>query len=335
MPEPIIFNAEEAKLLEKWVLEFHRYLKVRLSDRAPAEPKVFDDLSREIHSLTLRFRGDGPLFSVSSELAPLLRTAVLALRRIQARVRDKKMEETNSAEMLGLIEKRVTPYDRIDQKLQHVEPLRIPSLLEFLTLERAEAEIVGEAPPPTRQYEQGFRILKAKSAILQDLHYFRTHCDLRGLPVALAFLDIDHFKNFNTLHTEVVVDRMVLPLFMRTLEAFSFGRGHAYLYGGDECVLILPNHREVLARDELTGLLRRLGALEYGLPGRTPVSMGLCVLGPDSALTDREALELAAQAKKFAKEAGRNRLAGYVGMVGPHSEPQVLAVGDETPAAPA
>lgn len=325
----ITFSTSEAEFLSKGLSKFELYANARLRQRMPAIPKRLGDLSDQIRELKLAvFR---PPYVVRENLLPLLRTAILTLRRIEARGRDLKMQETNSAELLAQIEGRIAPFDDLDRKLQQFDTQPLPSLLEFLTLERAEAEISNEAAAPTRDFEKSFRILKEKSAILPDLHYYGTHCDLRGLPVAVAFLDIDRFRDFNTAHGEIVVDRMVLPIFMRSLEAFAFGRGHAYLHGGDECVLILPNADRDLAEGELAGLLRRLGSLEYGVPGRTTVSVGLCVVNPDSALTDREVLELAARAKKFAKENGRNRLAGYDGLLHPKSKPRIMAEGEDVP----
>jgi hypothetical protein len=43
------------------------------------------------------------------------------------------------------------------------------------------------------------------------------------------------------------------------------------------------------------------------------VSIGLCIVEPDCPLTDRELRDRASEAKKFAKDHGRNCIATYQG----------------------
>ena len=127
-----------------------------------------------------------------------------------------------------------------------------------------------------------------------------------------AFLDMDNFRSFNHAHAEVVVDRNVLPRFMHCLEAHVYHHGYAYRQGGDEYVILLPAFLPSLTVPFLDDLRLKLSQLEYPeVQQSTTVSIGLCIAEPDCPLTDREHLQLASQAQKFAKDAGKDRIATY------------------------
>ena len=100
-----------------------------------------------------------------------------------------------------------------------------------------------------RQFDEKFRILQALRQFYSDLDATRETHALRQIDLlAVAFVDIDDFKNYNSTHTKLVVDRLVLPQFMRLVEAHMFERGYAYRQGGDEYLLFLRNapHKEAL-----------------------------------------------------------------------------------------
>ena len=170
------------------------------------------------------------------------------------------------------------------------------------------------APLQPRQYDEKFHILQAPQLFLPDLTYFRARCDDRETPLAIAFVDIDDFKKFNTSHGETKVDRNVLPRFMQTIEAHLFHHGFAYRQGGDEYLILLPSLSRPLAVAFLDELRRKLADLAYpDVKEKTTVSIGLCIVDADCPLTDRELRGRANGAKQFAKENGRNCIATYRG----------------------
>jgi diguanylate cyclase (GGDEF)-like protein len=195
------------------------------------------------------------------------------------------------------------------------EAIRMPRLADFLTLHGVETALAAlQLHLPDRQYDEKFHILQPHSLMLPDLHYYRIACSARNGSVAVAFMDIDKFKDFNTKYGEVAVDRDILPVFMSTIAAFIFGRGHAYRYGGDEYGLILPSVELDEAVSAVDHLRLRLQSTPYrGVDEHTSVSIGLCVVRPESFLTDYEAVQRAARAKNFAKANGRNCVATYAG----------------------
>jgi diguanylate cyclase (GGDEF)-like protein len=195
----------------------------------------------------------------------------------------------------------------------------------MLTLERVEKLDVATLFPE-RQYDEKFHLLQSRNLFKPDLHYYRSKCGLRGVSVAIAFIDIDDFKkNFNTPYGETHVDLFVLPVFMRALETHIYGHGYAYCYGGDEYVLLMPNTDADLATDFLQRLRRRIAKLVFHDTEKTiTVSAGLCVADWDCHLTDEELLRKAERAKNFAKEKGKDQIAGYTGKLLDESELRIL-----------
>jgi len=174
--------------------------------------------------------------------------------------------------------------------------------------------MVNQVPFPARQHDEKFHILQAPHLFFPDLAYFRAKCEDRDRPLAITFVDIDDFKAFNTKHTETKVDRNLLPRFMQTIEAHVFHHGFAYRQGGDEYLVLLPSLSKALAIAFLDELRRELAELEYPeIQDKATVSIGLCIVESDCPFTDRELLDRASRAKKFAKDSGKNCIATYEG----------------------
>ena len=202
-----------------------------------------------------------------------------------------------------------------DRWFEQIQTLRLPRLKDFLPVQFIEAAAVHQISLLPRQHDEKFHILQAPSLFLPDLAYFRAKCEDRETPLAIAFLDIDHFKQFNTNHTETKIDRNLLPRFMQTIEAHVFHHGYGYRQGGDEYLILVPSLSRPLAIALLDELRCKLADLEYpDIKERTTVSIGLCIVEPDCPLTDRELRDCASQAKKFAKDRGRNCIATYKGL---------------------
>ena len=101
---------------------------------------------------------------------------------------------------------------------------------------------------------------------------------------------------------------------MSELEAHAFSRGHAYRFGGDEYVLILPNASIAEAVGRLHRFQVGLNALRFpGTEKSLAVSIGAVDVSDDCPLTDGEVEERAAHAKQYAKDHGKNCIGGYNG----------------------
>jgi GGDEF domain-containing protein len=102
----------------------------------------------------------------------------------------------------------------------------------------------------------------------------------------------------------------VLGPFLELVEAWSFGHGHAYRFGGDEYVILLPNvswQMAVIMLDELRQ--RVLGAQFRAKDVRLSITQGVCRVDSECPLTDREILARANAAKAFAKTTRKGSIA--------------------------
>lgn len=253
------------------------------------------------------------------DLIPMFKRMMIWIRREDVARIEALREKTHHSELLETLDEKLKPLDELmnQQWLREAQPARIPPLTEYIPLQRVEELKENYSELGERVYDQKFRILQAPGLIIDDLHYYRHRCELRGTAVVVAFIDVDDFKeNFNEKYGEIVVDRRVLPLLMAKLEAHVFNHGYAYRHGGDEFVLILPNMGFDLAVVYLDILRRDIERLKYpGIEWGATISIGFVYVDADCFLTDREVVEKANRAKKYAKgekgASGKNRIAAY------------------------
>jgi len=181
----------------------------------------------------------------------------------------------------------------------------MPHLGDYVSLGFAAEQLPSLSE---RIYDEKFSTLMTPTLIDDDLSFYREHCGLRNTTVAVAFVDIDSFKDYNSKLGNTKVDRVVLPPLMRVLEAFVFGRGFAYRHGGDEYVLIMPNVKTDEAGAVFEALCKQVRDTKYGdnVPGVT-VSVGYTIAARDTYLTNSQILKKAEEGASRAKKAGRNR----------------------------
>jgi diguanylate cyclase (GGDEF)-like protein len=134
-----------------------------------------------------------------------------------------------------------------------------------------------------------------------------------GIPLALALVDIDHFKMVNDTYGHLVGDKA-----LRAVTDGLRGQLRSYdlagRFGGEEFVILLPHAREVDALNIAERLRAHVASLsipvsddsESGPAVKVTISVGVASLGG----VTRELAELVAAADAAlycAKEAGRNR----------------------------
>ncbi|MBN1173704.1 MAG: diguanylate cyclase [Micromonosporaceae bacterium] len=149
---------------------------------------------------------------------------------------------------------------------------------------------------------------------LTDALQAKWSCALRrGAPIAVAMIDIDHFKRYNDRYGHPAGDdclRTVASTIVRSIRDTDL----AARYGGEEFAVVLPDTDEVTAcaiaeriRQAVVGLGEPNGRAGEGI---VTVSVGVARTTPtptDSA----DALILAADIQLYqAKRAGRNRVCG-------------------------
>jgi len=123
-------------------------------------------------------------------------------------------------------------------------------------------------------------------------------------PVALALIDLDHFKRVNDRHGHDVGDR-VLQDFVRIVQASVRRTDRLFRFGGEEFVLLMPATDEIGFEFAMAKLRKAL--LDLAVDGElVTVSIGGAILRPGESRDDW--LGRADDALYRAKEGGRNRI---------------------------
>ena len=133
-------------------------------------------------------------------------------------------------------------------------------------------------------------------------------------PLALLFVDIDHFKQINDSHGHEVGD-ILLEHVARTMAGHLRRIDQVFRWGGEEFVVLLPgtgSEEGFQAAERLRTVVERSPlSLPDGTQIGATVSVGVA-LAPEHALGgDRAFLRHADQALYAAKESGRNRTVVY------------------------
>lgn len=314
--EPTL-STEQRSQLRNWVTEFDNNsfrsgLWGPVRSQLGVVPPQLTQMSNDLQELNRRLQTDEAI----AEYLPLLKTAIIYMRRITATDVEYRKASTFDPNATAKIQSRLQPFqDFMDQPWYAAVRAASPPLLsDLLTVRRAEQLVFrdDDLALQERTYDEKFGILTAPALFFPDLRHYRATSALRGRPVSIAYCDIDDFKRFNERHTEPVVDRILLPRFMNELERHAYPGGHVYRFGGDEYVMLFPATAEPRAIQSLAELQEALAQITYpGVEGTLTMSVGIFELTPESDRTDREALDLASAAKKFAKESGKNRIASY------------------------
>ena len=148
-----------------------------------------------------------------------------------------------------------------------------------------------------------------RRSILERLEAACVRAQARGLPIALLFIDLDHFKAINDSHGHMAGDdclRAVIPPIQAELrQSDVIGR-----YGGEEFVVILSSADAVVARGTAERIVKRVADLSiegHGAPIRVTCSIG--VASSDALGVWGEQLIARADAAVYAaKRFGRNQV---------------------------
>jgi len=145
------------------------------------------------------------------------------------------------------------------------------------------------------------------------------------LPLSVALIDLDHFKQINDTHGHACGDR-ALQAFGMAAERILRGQDRIGRWGGEEWLLVMPGARA----DELTSVFERLrGSLaEQLIPGlpmphRITFSMGVAERRDGSESPDALIAEADRQLYR-AKALGRDTICGHAGEGNPAT---VVALG--------
>ena len=312
------FSGEQAEILKSSVVYFNNWLfnsvDHHVRNALGIQPQELAATLSNLRLLTSNL--SSPPFNIESNLLPLLKKVIIFARRKEAFDIEKRSGFTFNHKLRLRLEEKLRFFSSIMSQdwFKNTKVFNCPKIIDFLSIQYAEISLNMNRSlhQGQRTYDEKFKILNAPSLFIPDLSYYRSACELRGLPLCVAYMDIDDFKEFNTEYGEPRVDRDVLPRFMTALEAHIYSHGLAYRYGGDEYVILLPNMSSSRAAKFLKFFQKNLEQLKYfQIKKYTTVSIGIFEVCENCIQTDREVEERAASAKKFAKENGKNCIATY------------------------
>jgi diguanylate cyclase (GGDEF)-like protein len=137
-------------------------------------------------------------------------------------------------------------------------------------------------------------------------------CSRLHLPVSLAFLDLDRFKQVNDAHGHLVGSELLSRAGQR-LQELSRPQDLCFRYGGDEFVVVMPETGRSDAHDLATNLHRELTATRFHVSGDLELtvcaSVGLATAPADGATI--HTIIGAADARMYeVKTEGRGRVRG-------------------------
>jgi diguanylate cyclase (GGDEF)-like protein len=137
-------------------------------------------------------------------------------------------------------------------------------------------------------------------------------CGRLGLPVGLAFLDLDRFKLVNDLHGHLVGSKLLASAGER-IQELSRKQDWCFRYGGDEFVVLMPETSPQAALAQAEGLHRALletpFPMKNGLTLTVSASVGLASAPADGATV--HAMIGAADARMYMVKAnGRGKVRG-------------------------
>jgi two-component system, cell cycle response regulator len=134
---------------------------------------------------------------------------------------------------------------------------------------------------------------------------------LRGLPIAVLLLDIDHFKSINDSYGHDAGDE-VLRDFASRIRALTRGIDVVARFGGEEVVVLMPDTPLEGAHAVAERIRQRIGATPFAIHRGTraitvTVSIGVAARGAEDATADA-LLKRADLALYRAKGEGRDRV---------------------------
>lgn len=241
---------------------------------------------------------------------PILKRAINISRLSVSNSIQERIQRTTDYRTQEMIESELKTINFLINEgwYKDTEEYPLPKLTDFLTIREIEKSNLIKLSE--RIYDEKFAILQCPQLFSQDLDYWRKMCQDRGIPICVAYIDIDHFKDYNDKYNNSLIDSILLPRFMNALEAIVYSRGFAYRFGGDEYIVLLPNTKRKDAKKLMKSFQKAIQRINYPIIsrefGNPTVSIGIFKIPPYCCLTNKEIESLACKLKNEAKENGRN-----------------------------
>ncbi len=137
-------------------------------------------------------------------------------------------------------------------------------------------------------------------------------CERDGIPVSLAFLDLDRFKQVNDLHGHLTGSEL-LSRTGRRLQEICRPQDQCFRYGGDEFVVLMPGTDASEARRAAVDLHRKLTNTQFRMDNGAELSVCASVglaTAPADGLSIHAVIGAADSRMYTVKNDGRGRVHG-------------------------
>jgi two-component system, cell cycle response regulator len=195
---------------------------------------------------------------------------------------------------LGAIDYVTKPFDLAELRARVRSSLRLNQLVRMLA-QRAQID--------------GLTGLWNRAAFDRRWAEEYARCIRHGHPLALALLDIDHFKSINDTFGHPAGDAVLIGL-SKLLGRELRSSDVACRYGGEEFAIIMPDTNPDAARQTCERLRAALEAFAWPRHPERKVTMSIGCVGSDRApgVSSEKWIELVDQNLYAAKRSGRNRV---------------------------
>lgn len=137
-------------------------------------------------------------------------------------------------------------------------------------------------------------------------------CQQQQVPLTVAMLDLDHFKQLNDQHGHLFGDYCLQQFALLLQRYFNHSYDMLFRFGGEEFVLISSGVPAAIIETRLSQFLNDLAAQPLAFANshaHCTVSIGCLCVVPPAELQVRQLFQLADEALYRAKHEGRNQLA--------------------------
>ncbi len=197
--------------------------------------------------------------------------------------------------VIALIQDQARLNQSLSESRQREHALR--DLAETLHLEKIQISEQAQRDPLTG--------IRNRAGVLEELLRASEHARYSGKPLAMVFVDIDHFKEVNDTHGHEVGD-MVLKQFAQLLGTQIRSGDYLVRWGGEELVLFFPNAALDTATSRAERMRQSVTEVIWPAGMRITASFGVTVMGADEQIA--QFIRRADEALYEAKRTGRNRV---------------------------
>lgn len=139
------------------------------------------------------------------------------------------------------------------------------------------------------------------------------NCMQAQLPITLAVIDVDFFKNFNDTYGHLAGDKTLRAVAQILQSQMVKSRDFVARLGGEEFVMVLPEADSRAAEAILLKCINAVRELDISHSSSScetcvTISVGCYSIFPDQNSTPLEALDIADKCLYLAKDSGRNQI---------------------------